>query len=226
MRKVERGRVREWTKSSFLDWPSHTEEAKLFCGRCFWERLNLSSVNRRNCPNGGPLKKGEKNGRPIFFKVAAERRWERREAACLCTESGLRCRFLSGEANLWRLENNLVTAVGGCWGGGVGGGGRVSGVSRRWEHAWHFIPFQLMRHGLRAVNPPSSWEPESQGLVFLPWLNKGQVTSALLRYKDLRKGLKNTQAWTRSSFIMLGRRHLRVSVKINENKDIMQKTTF
>lgn len=59
----------------------------------------------------------------------------------LCTESGLCCRFLSGKANLWRLENNLVMAVGGCWewvsGGEVlrgdwlvgGGGGRVLTVS-------------------------------------------------------------------------------------------------
>lgn len=149
-RKVERGwvRVGPWTKSSFLDWPSLTEEAKLFCGRCFWEHLNLSSVNRRSCPNGGPLKKGEKNGRPIFFKVAAERRWERREAACLCTESGLRCRFLSGEANLWRLENNLVTAVGGCWGGGwLGGGGRVFGrlTAVRTRLTLHSFPVNAVR---------------------------------------------------------------------------------
>ncbi len=49
-----------------------------------------------------------------------------REAACLCTESGLRCRFLSGEANLGRLGNNLVTAVEVAGGGGwmtVGGVG-------------------------------------------------------------------------------------------------------
>lgn len=40
---------------------------------------------------------------------------------------------MSGEANLGRLENNLVTAVGGCWGqaGGVGGGEGGGGTAGR-----------------------------------------------------------------------------------------------
>ncbi len=32
--------------------------SQVVCGCHFWERLNLSSVNRRSCPNRGPLKKG------------------------------------------------------------------------------------------------------------------------------------------------------------------------
>lgn len=92
----------------------------------------------------------------------------------LRTDSGLRCRFLSGKANLGRLENNLVMAVGGCWeweacgwcgGEGLrgdwlvgGGGGRVLTVSLWWKHAWHFIPFQLMWSVLQDVNPlPAFW---------------------------------------------------------------------
>lgn len=98
--------------------------------------------------------------------MVAERHRETREGVCLRTESGLRCRFLSGKANLWRLENNLVMAVGGCWewvSGGEGlrgdwlvgeGGGRVLTVSLWWKHAWHSIPFQLMWSGLQDVNPP------------------------------------------------------------------------
>lgn len=102
--------------------------------------------------------------------MVADRHREKRQRVCLRTESGLRCRFLSGKANLWRLENNLVMAVGGCWewvsggeglrGDGVvgGGAGRVLTVSLWWKHAWHFIPFQLMWSGLQDVNPlPAFW---------------------------------------------------------------------
>lgn len=84
-----------------------------------------------------------------------------------------------------------------------------------------------MQPGLRAVNPAPSWEPEGQGLVFLSGrsMEPGNFCTAGI-YKDLLKRLKNTQAWTRSLFITVGRRCLQVPVKVNENKDIMHKTTF
>lgn len=80
----------------------------------------------------------------------------------MCTESGLRCRFLSGEANLGRLGNNLVTAVGGCWGGGVVGQGFDRFAAVRTRLTLHSFPVNAA--GLQEFNPLSAWAwswPES-----------------------------------------------------------------
>lgn len=76
------------------------------------EKVNTRRGNLFICPRKGheEAKLVEKR-RPILWLQEESGRL----SVCLRTESGLRCRFLSGKANLGRLENNLVMAVGGCW---------------------------------------------------------------------------------------------------------------